>query len=103
MTAAEFVRFLITSTQDESMVQYYSQAQLDAVEQLRSVLTSPSILLDHIQYLKSALHSVFVTNIYYTEKAFKPDLDFPIVRFLCYRSIKAEVSFIRVDEITQRP
>jgi hypothetical protein len=72
-TAAEFVRFLLHSIQDKSLIQYYSQIQRDAIERLRSTLESPSMPpLDHLQYLESPLHSVFVANICYSKRFSNP-------------------------------
>ncbi len=98
--AAGFIHFLIASCNDEGHQNLLTLVQRNAIADFQKSLDHPETLMDHRQCLISPLHKALVETICYIERSFKPDLDFAIIRYLCYRCIERG-SFIVVDGITQ--
>ena len=71
----------------------FSSTQLEAIDKFRQIISSsspppPQPFIDHTQCLRSTLHKVFKSLFCYRETCHKPDIDFVIIRFLCYASLE---------------
>jgi hypothetical protein len=104
--AARYVLFTIRTIDHPIYSQLYHQERAEILhhstnlKNMEHISLIPTDQSEHTFWIQSPLHSILHASICYINPIFRNDLDFPIIRFLCYASLTYHDCFIPLREIT---